>query len=291
MKERVTKEPARTVYEDEKKKAGGPSKAENIGQLPRSRQQVYNLSHLHKLSTDPVDELLKYAKETEERIVISHHDFPEDLWILGTDKMCKDLTRFCTSELLCYPLSVDPTFSFGKYEVTPFCYRHLFLKCKRTQVPPVFIGPTAMHHSKAKATYKKIEDEVTSAAPGLAQKAKGFITDGELPLHDSLEEGLTNSKGLRCFAHFQRNCVDKLNSLGIKEKKEQRFFIDATFGRKEKEEGILDAWGRKDLRARLDSVKDDLDRRETELLKKEDGYQSQFSWRILTGTLIFSPKI
>ena len=149
LKERVTKEPARTVYEDEKKKAGRPSKAENIGQLPRSRQQVYNLSqlprsrqqvynlsHLHKLSTDPVDELLKYAKETEERIVISHHHFPEDLWILGTDQMCKDLTRFCTSELLCYPLSVDPTFSFGKYEVTAFCYRRLFLKCKRTQAPP-----------------------------------------------------------------------------------------------------------------------------------------------------------
>ena len=47
-----------------------------------------------------------------------------------------------------------------------------------------------------------------------------------------------------------------------------------------KKEGILDAWGRKDLRARLDSVKDDLDRREAELLKKEDGYQSQF-WAYL----------
>ena len=103
-----------------------------------------------------MDELLNYAKETDEKILISHHDFPEDLWILGTDQMCHDLNRFCTSELLSYPLTVDPTFSFGKYDVTPFCYRHLFLKSKRTQVPPVFLGPTALHHSKAKATYKKI---------------------------------------------------------------------------------------------------------------------------------------
>lgn len=79
MKERVAKEPSRTVYESVRKQAGGPSKAENIGNLPRSKQQVYHLSHQQKTSTDPVDELLKYAKETDEKIVLSHHDFPEDL--------------------------------------------------------------------------------------------------------------------------------------------------------------------------------------------------------------------
>lgn len=35
LKERVTKEPLRTVYENLKQKAGGPSKADSIGQLPR----------------------------------------------------------------------------------------------------------------------------------------------------------------------------------------------------------------------------------------------------------------
>ena len=111
MKERVAKEPSRTVYESVRKEAGGPSKAESIAKLPRSRQQVYHLSHQQKTSIDPVHELLRYAKETDENIVLSHHDFPEDLWILGTDQMCKDLDRFCTSELMSYPCSVDPTFS------------------------------------------------------------------------------------------------------------------------------------------------------------------------------------
>ena len=180
MKERVAKEPSRTVYESVRKEAGGPSKAENIAKLPRSRQQVYHLSHQQKTSIDPVHESLRYPKETDEKIVLSDHDFPEDLWILGTGQMCKDLDRFCTHELMSYPCSVGPTFSFGKYEVTPFCYRHLFLKSKRTQVPPIFIGPTALHHSKSKQTYKKTVDEVTAATKGLAQNAKGFITDGEV---------------------------------------------------------------------------------------------------------------
>ena len=76
-------------------------------------------------------------------------------------------------------------------------------------------------------------------------EAKNFITDGELPLHESLKEGLNKAKGLHCFAHFQRNCVNKLHSLGINQKAEQRFFIDAVFGKTHNEEGILDVWGKK----------------------------------------------
>ena len=37
---------------------------------------------------------------------------------------------------------------------------------------------------------------------------------------------------------------------------------------------------KKDLRARLDSAKEDMDRRETEMLKKDEGYQSKF-WAYL----------
>ena len=50
-------------------------------------------------------------------------------------------------------------------------------------------------------------------------------------------------------------------------KKEQSFFIDCVFGKKEKKEGILEAWGERELRANLDSVKDDLNKKKRELLK------------------------
>ena len=72
-------------------------------------------------------------------------------------------------------------------------------------------------------------------------------------------------------------------------KKEQSFFIDCVFGKKEKNEGILDAWGKRELRARLDSIKDDLNKKEREFLKKDDDYQSQFG-STLTRTLTSWPK-
>ena len=93
--------------------------------------------------------------------------------------MTKDLSRFCISDKLGHPLSVDPTFNFAKFEVTPFNYKHLFLKSKCTGTAPSFLGPTAIHYSKQKNVYKKIVLAVANASPDLADKAKGFIADGE----------------------------------------------------------------------------------------------------------------
>ena len=59
-----------------------------------------------------VDELLQYAKHLEEPIVLEHHDVPKDLWVLSKRHMTLDLSKFCTSEVLSHPFSVDPTFNF-----------------------------------------------------------------------------------------------------------------------------------------------------------------------------------
>ena len=57
--------------------AGGVFGAERRGQLPRLRQQMYDLKH--KMSkTDQVDELLLYVKHTEKPLVLEYHDVPED---------------------------------------------------------------------------------------------------------------------------------------------------------------------------------------------------------------------
>lgn len=58
------------------------------------------------------------------------------------------------------------------------------------------------------------------------------------------------------------------------------FFIESVFGTKGKEAGILDAWGKRELKARLDSIKDGLNKIERELLQKDGSYQSQF-WQYL----------
>ena len=191
------------------------------GELPRARQQMYDLKY-KAAKTDHVDELTLHAKHKEENIILEHHDVPEDLWVLGKSHICKDLSRFCCSKVLSHPLSVDPTFNFGQYEVTPYSYKHLLLKSKRTKDPQVFIGPTAIHHSKSKAMYPKIESAVYRSSPGLRTEGRGFITDGEKALHDALRESMQNDTGLRFFNHFRQNCKAKLQAFGSSRRK--RFF-------------------------------------------------------------------
>ena len=246
---------------------GGALGARDPGELPRSRKQVYDLKNKMK-KVDDVDELLLYAKHSEEPIVLEHHDVPEDLWVLAKPHMTKDLSRFCTSDKLSHPLSVDPTFNFGKFEVTPFTYKHLFLKSKRTGKAPSFLGPTAIHYSKQKNVYKRIVLAVANSSPDLADKAKGFITDGEESLYSALGEVMRHATGLRCFRHFQQNCRDKLHKLGIRKQTEQKFFIDTVFGTPASE-GLLDAYDKSDLKARTLAAKEATDTEEARLTGNE----------------------
>lgn len=176
----------------------------------------------------------------------------------------RDLSRFCPSEILSHPLSVDPTFNFGKFEVTPFTYKHLFLISKRTGTAPAFVGPTAIHYSKQKSVYSKIVHAVASNTPSLVDKGKGFITDGEA-LYSALGEVMHHATGLRCFRHFYQNCKDKLHKLGIQKKQNQKFFLEVVFGKVDNSDGILDAKGKKDLKNRLTEAKGCLDKEKQKL--------------------------
>jgi len=185
--------------------SGGILGAQQPGQLPRSREQLYDLKRKTK-TEDQVDELLLYSKSKDEPFIIEHHDVPEDLWVLGKAHMSRDLSRFCTSDIRSHPFCVDPTFNFGKFEVTPFSYKHLLLKSTRTNEAPVFIGPTALHYSKSKTVYKKIVSAVSASCPELSRNARGYVTDGEKALSNALAETLPKATGLRCFNHFRENC-------------------------------------------------------------------------------------
>lgn len=267
IKKELSSNSASVAFRNVSVSAGGILGAREPGELPRSRKQLYDLKTKMK-KEDEIDELLQYAKHKEEPIVLEHHDVPEDLWVLAKSHMTVDLSRFCTSVNLNHPLSVDPTFNFGKFEVTPFTYKHLFLKCKRTGMAPSFLGPTAIHYSKQKSVYKKIVHAVTNSAPDLAEKGKGFITDGEDALHSALGEGMRHATGLRCFRHFQQNCRDKLHKLGIQKPQHQRFFLETVFG-KATEEGVLDADDKSDLKTRLLAAKEPLNTEEAKLTGRE----------------------
>ena len=261
IKQELSMKPASRVFNMVSSSVGGILGARQPEQLPRSKQQLYDIKSKMKKSVDEVEELLLYAKSVEDPIVLEHHDVPEDLWILGKEHMCNDLSRFCCSDIMSFPFSVDPTFNFGRFEVTPYSYKHLFLKSSRTNETPVFLGPTAIHYSKNKPVFKKITAAVAMNSPGLSEKCRGFITDGERALHEALSETMKKSTGLRCFNHFRRNCKEKLNSLGIRKQQEQKVFIDTVFER----EGILGADDKYDLKARIQSTKQVLEEQEKRL--------------------------
>ena len=163
--------------------------------------------------------------------------------MLAKPNITKDLSRFCTSDKLSHQLSVDATFNFGKFEVTTFTYKHLFLKSKPTGKAPSSLGPTAIHYSQQKNVYKRIVLAVANSSRDLADRAKGLITDGEESLYNAHGEVMPHATGMRCFWHFQQNCCDKL-----RKQTEQKFFIHTVFGRPTSE-GFLDAHNKSDLKA------------------------------------------
>ena len=281
IKENVGKKGSQGVYDDIRRKAGGVFGASSVSELPRGKQQIYNTKARigSSVTQDDVEDLLKYARDKED-LILHHSDYPEDRWVLGTASMCSDLYKFTTSDLLCHPFSVDPTFKMGQFEITPIVYKNLLLKSKRTDESPVFLGPTMIHHKKTYDAYKTLASTCAAKCKGLS-KAKGFITDGEENLHRAFEDELTKAKSLRCFKHFESNCKEKLRTIGIRQTKEQRFFLQRVFGVKGKEEGILDAVDREDLRQRLESVKTELESKEREVLKRDGEKYAPKFWSYL----------
>ena len=209
IKDELNSKSAAVAFRNVSVSAGGVLNAREPGDLPRSRKQVYDIKRKMR-KVDEIGELLQYTKNSEESIVLEHHDVPEDLWVLAKPHMTTDLSRFCTSDQLNHPLSVDPTFNF-----TAFTYKHLFLKSKWTGAAPSFLGPMAIHYSKQKSVYKKVIQAVANSTPHLTDRGKGFITDGKESLYRALGEVMWHATGLQCFRHFEQNCRDKLTKFGV----------------------------------------------------------------------------
>ena len=131
-------------------------------------------------------------------------------------------------------------FNFSKFEVTPFSYKQ-----------------TDWYGSKISwpngNTLQQTEECVQESCPSttftlhLADKGKGFITDGEESLYSALGKVVRHAKGLR-FLHFQQNCHDKLIKIRICIVNEQEPFLDRVFGMS-RSEGLLDTEDKSDLRA------------------------------------------
>ena len=103
-----------------------------------------------ELILSEVDSIMSYNSELGANgFVWMHADYPSDLWVLGTDVIRRDVKNAVSG----YPLSVDPTFNYGKFEVTPITYRSHMFEAMSKNSPGVwkealFPGPVILHHFK-----------------------------------------------------------------------------------------------------------------------------------------------
>ncbi|KAJ8047258.1 Serine/threonine-protein kinase TAO1 [Holothuria leucospilota] len=247
----------------------------DFGDKPRSKKQIADHAVLIKARHKPineVEEILAYNAELGNAGIILHHsDLPSDLWVLATKSM---LSNFKNAEGG-YPLSIDPTFNHGMYEVTAFTYRHHLVESKSRNIPDtwnnaIMVGPTIIQHDKSEATYDKAIREIARYS-SLSDKSIGIVTDGEVALIKACESNFRRATSLRCTRHFHANCKDFLSSIGIKGLSADPF-LDIVFG----DDGIVDAVDKDELKTRLKTVKPVLNEMEAEILKHEGDFQPKF---------------
>ena len=90
----------------------------DYGDQPRSKKQLIDLCRSQHAYSE-VGDILGYNEELgDDSILWYHGDIPTDLWVIGTKEMLAEILRASKY----FPLSVDPTFNFGAYDVTPVTY-------------------------------------------------------------------------------------------------------------------------------------------------------------------------
>ena len=196
---------------------GGVLNASYIGNIPRNRKQVYNISS--KDDTEESDALLSVmvmCKETmgkgDDPFVRIVTSAPEPMYILCTNAQLLDIEHFCTDPIKFGPFSVDPTFDLGDFNVTVTSYRNLLLQNRRSRKNPVMVGPMLIHRRKLFTSYHFLASQLVSMKPSLSQ-LQAFGTDGEECLYTAFSTQFPNARHLRCFLHFRDNCKAKLQDM------------------------------------------------------------------------------
>ena len=176
---------------------GGVIGASAPGQLPRYEKQVTNTTKREKLKgrcsgasagsdADNLFVVMQWAhsEDPASKFVRGVRTIPDPAIILADNCQPYDMNRFRTSHSEFGILTVDPTFSLGKFDVTTVTYRHLLLETKRNKNTPMFLGPVLIYYRKTFATYLFL----ASSLVGLSWQPEGvraFGTDGEEALADA----------------------------------------------------------------------------------------------------------
>lgn len=170
----------------------------------------------HKKEWDELYSLMTIAKEDDRDFIRAIVNHPEPMCLLATDFQLHSLSQSCTDAVDFRPVSIDPTFNNGPFNVTPVSFRNIVLESTRTGQCPVFLGPLLIHQSKTFQAYYYLTSQLVGLQPRL-QSLQAFGTDGEDELIKACKSVFKESISLRCFRHFQQNVERTMKNLGMQE--------------------------------------------------------------------------
>ena len=154
----------------------------------------------------------------------------EPFCVVGTNRQLDDLKRFCCNPVEYRPLTVDATFDFRPYNVTPTSYQHLIVLRNEDSKHPTMIGPVLLHEKKTQSTYSLFGGTLKSLEPEL-KNLMAFGTDDEKVLVGGFNETFERATCLPYEIHLCKNIDTKLLSMDIKGESKQSV-MDDIFGRK-----------------------------------------------------------
>ena len=115
-----------------------------------------------------------HTKDPSAQFINGIRTAPDPAITLAYDFQVKDMVRFCTSSTAEFRvLTIDPTFSLGEFDVTPITYCHLLLESRRSNTPPIFLGPLLVNYRKTFATYLFFASTLIAMCRPLGVRAYG----------------------------------------------------------------------------------------------------------------------
>ena len=221
--------------------------------MPRSKKQLIDLASgkRHTSPANEIGDLLAMSAELE-GFLWYHADIPTEVIIPRENEMAVEMREAAKK----MPFSFDGTFNFGKFEVTPFTYRHPNLEKKSKNVagkwvPAVMLGPTILQDDKLEASYTAGTHAIAENC-SLTKEKISIIIDGEVGRITSCDV-FSKADMYRCTRHFKANCVERLHAIGIKRREEQAVILQYA---------LVDAENNNDLKKRIENIKDELDQLE-----------------------------
>ena len=212
----------------------------SVGAIPKSRAQGSKLSITHKQndlksacknisnalntplsglsSKDPWYNLLLECKMRGNNVAFIRNVklAPEPSCVLASNRQLHDLARFCCNPYLYQPLTVDPTFNLGEFNVTIVTYKHLILKSRRGGGTPCLVGPVMIHNRKTRESYSQLCSTMRTLEPTL-KNLLAFGTDEEKALIDAFESNFDSAVHVLCTRHLRSTCKSHFKSLGVPE--------------------------------------------------------------------------